>query len=430
MPLLSQILVPNTGVPSFFSGSGITWPDNRNLQTLPSTGATSPSAYVNDGSVGHSFTKYWTNHPSWGAPDNFNVWFDMGFTPIILSEISGVAGRLVFNIAGQAFNDVTLSGVKLTFKKSNNPSLSNDILFASGNPPNTTMSFGVGTGNSGVQGFRCEIAEVNRLLFPSIGVISLSGQFSIRFNEFQNRSGEFNFIDFDLVLSGSNPNNSCNLYTCGIGYSSGNFNLYQRGLDYSSGTLNLYTQSAGFSSGNMNLFLKGGTASSGNNNLNLFTWSTSNSGLFATKPLFLENASDFADPTHSLNLFVKTIDYGITSSSMNLFINNDTSINSGIPLFLQNSYIGNSGSLNLFITTPSGTENSVPLSGTMNMYIARNSEGAAGVMPMYLKVSDQVNGILNLYMSGANTTTSNVNLYTRGLTSIGYSGIKLNMNGY
>jgi hypothetical protein len=102
---------------------------------------------------------------------------------------------------------------------------------------------------------------------------------------------------------------------------------------------------------------------------------------------------------------------------MNLFLENDTGYSNGISLYLANDYISTSGTLSLFVQSPSGTYGAVPYSGNMNMFMARNSEATAVGVNMYLKQLDISSGNFDMSISGANSFSNNINLYSYGISN-------------
>lgn len=449
--LVSQTIVPYTGISSFWSGSGIGAPNGQQLQSQPSTGSNSPSDFVNNGTVSHSFQKFWTNETNLGSSRrSLDAWFDIGFQSVALNSVSGVKGRMAYDM----FGNIDFSGISLVYKKSNNPLLSNDVVFATGNVD--SIRFGSA---SGILPINFNIVEANRSSFPFGGVVSMSGKFYAAINGGTSNSGRWDVADFDLTLSGTYTfgllplylnaigtiNSGINLFTYSSALSSGGFNLYESPFIRSSGNLNLRTISIG--SGNvvstnlyisgysppitnyMNLFLKGQTAKSGNSNTPLFMWSTTNSGIFKTVNLITGYEEGFPDQTHAMNLFTKVVANGTSLNYLDLFIGQDTTTYSGINLYLANNWIGSSGNVNMFVSAPSGTYGAVPISGWMNMYIARQFQGISWNASLFTKVNEQLTNNFVLSISGSTSSNNAVNLYTSGLTNTS-KRLNLFSNGY
>jgi hypothetical protein len=212
---------------------------------------------------------------------------------------------------------------------------------------------------------------------------------------------------------------------------SGNIPLYLAVISESNEDLNLYLSVFNPpASGMMNLFLKGRDSVSGISNIPLFIWSTTNSGLFSTIPLSVYQDVNFPDQTHSMNLYLKTDEYGIASQSLDLFLNQDTTTYSGINLYSCNNWIANSGTLRLFMCAPSGTYGAVPISGSMNMFIARDFEGALYSINLFQKVNEGYSGNFPLFISGSISHNDSVNLYMKTVDRIQNSGLLLYNHGF
>jgi len=247
----------------------------------------------------------------------------------------------------------------------------------------------------------------------------------------------------DLYLAQNTSSGVADLFIQGYDNSSGNIPLYLLGGLHESGTASLYLLASDVSNSgislflannyglaSMNLFLQStlGTLDSGS--MSLFLWSTTNSGLFTTIPLYLEN-SNTLDPRYAMNLVSSGGGYlGNPSSTMNLYLRNDNSVNSGIPLYLSNEWVSSTGIIPLYINTPSGTDGAVPFSGTMNLYLSRQYDGVLYSMPLYIAgpvtstsgismyISGEESGVYGeaiLYISGIDPEFSYVSMYTRGI---------------
>ncbi len=431
--MLSQTLVPNTGLLSKISGSGIGIPWGGNLQNAPTTGTNSPAHFVNNGTVAHSFLDFWTNRPDALGITTHNFCFDIGLDTISIASISGFSGRLAYSTNGTS---AILSGVSLNFKKSNNSTLSNDLVCATG----VLRTFQMGS--SGILSFAFNIVEANRSLFPTNPKASLSG--TLMFEGFAAvNSGFFRFADFDVLVSGDSiSTNNINLYMSGGVYS--NINLYEQGYAFASGNPNLYIPgpvlSSGIrtlyisgptpSSGLMNLFLKGRTASSGNNTIALNLFSTTNSGLFKTLNLLTGYVAGELDRRFSLPLHMSGPDAYNSGDGMNLFLCNDTTSTENLDLYLANNFQAANSGINLLIVTPSGTEGSVPYSGNMSLYIARSANSIDNGMPLFVKTSGVGTSSANLYISGVAANTSGINLYTKGIGSANHEEFNLFSTGF
>jgi hypothetical protein len=233
------------------------------------------------------------------------------------------------------------------------------------------------------------------------------------------------------ISSGNIP-----LYTYGYGTDSGNFPMYISGVYSTSDNINLYIEGLTTpletgtpTSGIFNLYTSGPPRTAASGEIPLFLWSTTNSGAFATTPLLTGYEEGYADPTHTMNLFLKTSEFGTYSTSFDLFLGHDTTTSSGVNLFLGNYWLENSGNVNLYMCAPVGTYGAVPLSGQMNLYIARTYEGMTASQNMYLKVNEGYNDYCYLSISGSVSSSSNINLYTKSYSTIN-SGLLLYNHGF
>lgn len=231
-----------------------------------------------------------------------------------------------------------------------------------------------------------------------------------------------------LFVEGYGTDNSgIPLYT--VGHLTGNSGLplYIYGHDTSSSGIPLYT--AGHLSDNsgiplyingpiptsswMPLFLKAETIPNISNSTTLFTWSTTNSGLFSTIPLYVGGSGSAST---SMPLYLLGQEHDDTSSNMPLFLktignlDGSLTVESGVPLFLGNYWTSVNSGILLYIKTAEGTEGSVPVSSWMPLFIARDTESTANNISMYLKVSDVGSGVMPMIINGAYFINSGIPL--------------------
>ena len=395
-PYVSQTIFPDSGIASFWSGSGLRIPQTDFLQDLTSsTGPNSIAVAVQDGTTMVTDSSFWTNENH--VSKVFNSWFDLTFSPLAINPNIAYA-RMAYNLSAGAGVGVTVSGANLYFKKVNNPSLSSDVLFGSGITSNMVGN------TSGIQKINFVVQSGNHALFPSVnGVLSMSGQL-ISTSSFSANSGVLQFIDLDIALSGSNTFNYFSLFIHGI----------------SSGTAN------------MNLFVKGQTPSSGTSHFDMYTFATSAgvSGQYSALPLVVGFRNGTPDPRFSLPLYLNNSDVNHSVSSLNLFLRNDNSQTGQINLFVQNNFSTFNSGINLYTASPSGTEGAVPYSGQLNLYIGRNTEGLYGGVPMFVKVNESSNYTIPLYIKGANYSTSGINLYQKAIDSGTTNNVNLYTRGF
>lgn len=239
----------------------------------------------------------------------------------------------------------------------------------------------------------------------------------------------------DLYMSGYPSNTWIPLHTI-AGYSQTTLDLYEAGHLYTSGNVNLYALGHTKASGLFNLFIEGiyrettslnlhttaGESRSASGSLDLYTWSTTNSGLFAQIPLSLNVGvvpNENVLPLHMLGGGY----YGIGSGNLNLVAFNDNLAYNSIDLFLQNSAQLSSGTVNLFCKAPSGTYGAIPVSGNMDLVMGREYDGASISLMMTLLGPVVESGILGMYIFGTDLKESGtLNLITTGYTN--FSSVK------
>jgi hypothetical protein len=463
------VYLPLSGQISRWSGAGL-GNDGRTLSNQATTGPNSVSSYVRHGIDSPQDSSYWTNNTVIGGGTETS-WFYSTLEQISITPTGTIEFKIRGNVA--LFNDFTIANSVLWLRKDVNPSIANDIIVASGigsvtffesTPTNKTINM--------------QIVEANRAAFES-GIPfypTISGQ--INWGIFAATSGDYHISEininasgtvaptlstssnFDLYIGGHLPSSGdVHLYTVNIGNSSGNFDLYIQGSVPSSGSVDLYIagpipQSGDFplyiggmssgdsnftlythgamfinsgidlyipsyarDSGVMNLFLKGRIGVPANEQFPLFTYATTNSGLYKSFDLVLYQNSQF-DPRNSMNLVLTGPTAIATTSNMNLFLENTRDeVSSGIPLFVGNYWSENSGNITLFMSAPSGTEGAVPFSGSMNLYMARDFDSIALSVPLFLKSIDYSSGTAPLYIFGANIANSSIPLYVTGKDS-------------
>lgn len=459
-------LLPQSGIISR-TGTVLQGQNGQVLSTAPTTGNNSPSYFIQNGISSPDESTYWSNTLV-GAP-NVRTNFYVGVDKMSLSPSGLILKVRANNISGGT--NYQLKDFEVWLKKEHNPSIVSDIQVASGLSIITVNSTTKTNYSSTLQ-----IIEANRTAFES-GIpnnyLTVSG--IINFVSGPIGSGSYFLYEMELELSGNFPlasNNcdlymfssdssseNCNLYTASIGNSSGNCDLYTLGSlsssgncdlyitapQIASGNCNLYMFSLGNSSGNCDLYTQGSILTSGNfdlfmlslasqsGSMNLVTfgpigtavsgnyvplniWSASNSGLFSTTDLTVWNVSTF-NPVNAMNMVTQgPSSYGQTAS-LNLVLSSDPSSSNQCDLYLCNNYALTSGWIPLYITTPSGTENSVPLSGTLNLIMGRSNESIAEWIPLVLSNGGSENNNIPMYIFGNTEANSGVNLYMAAIDS-------------
>lgn len=190
--------------------------------------------------------------------------------------------------------------------------------------------------------------------------------------------------------------------------------LYIAGHLSSSSGIPLYIQGPILDSGGMPLFIKVQEPWNIGSGLPLNIWASTpgTSGFQSTIPLYIGGSGDVQGV---MPLFIHGPPYGESNAGMPLFLkmgnlNGTISADAGIPLYLQNSNILVSGSIPLYVAVQSGTLGAIPINADMPLFIARDSEGYASQMPLYVKVADSIGSGLAMYIDGVYTTGSGIPL--------------------
>lgn len=253
----------------------------------------------------------------------------------------------------------------------------------------------------------------------------------------------------DLYISGPFPSNSSTtLYAQGYSTINSGVPLYIGGLETYTSGIPLLTTGAYFATSGiplyiagpipqsswMPLFLKADNIPSINGNVPLFTYSTTNSGLFSKIPLYIGGSGD---TNAGMILFLKNEEAYSTSSTMPLFLktignlDGSMTVESGVPLFVGNYYTAVNSGLSLYINnSQQGTSGYIPMSSWMPLYIARDSEGTANRIDLYLKVADVASGIVPLYTFGAYTINSGIPLTISNTHAVNSSTLQLYSHGH
>jgi len=252
----------------------------------------------------------------------------------------------------------------------------------------------------------------------------------------------------DLYISGPYPDNSgLSLYVLGHSIDNSGLPLYVAGHESSNSGIPLYIDGVFTANSGIPLFIKGPIPHDASmplfvkqdpipniaKGMSLFTYSTTNSGLFNTFPLFVAGTGDL---NTSMPLYLKGPDHSDISASMPLFLktignlDGSLTVDSGIPLYLHNAWVSENSGIPLYISVQSGTEGAVPLNASMPLFIARDSEGYASMIPLYLKVADTTNSGLPLYTFGAYLENSGLSLVIPNVTDSETNSINLFTHGF
>lgn len=440
---------PNTSVTTNKwdgKGLGVDGPVLRNISS------SALAEYVKGGAIGHPPESYYiTNEISSGFEYS---WFDITFN--INNVYPIISGTIPFRVRANKDPVTSTSSIdtlSLWAKKSNNPALAGDVWM--GNGPDINISFS----EPGFQVYESEVVieEANRASWQ-LGMPGLYISASGRYVYFSNASSGVEQLNgMEITISGTldatvgTPYNSgVNLYTQGHSPSTSTLNLYtinflpaSSSLELSvlggvqtSGSLDLFTM-AGMSQSVFDLYEAGHITSSGRFDLYIAGHLPSNSGI----DLFVKGHIPW---TSGINLTLVGPTYGTAvsgtdmvmfapsyyaySGSIPMVLYQDTTRASSVDLFIQNAWTANSGTLRMYLAAPSGTYGAVPFSGSIPMFIARNSEAIdAGInmwisgpnetfsgVPMTISGTYMLASGINLSMSGGHSPTSTINLFAHG----------------
>lgn len=234
------------------------------------------------------------------------------------------------------------------------------------------------------------------------------------------------YDSLSMVMPGSFKYNTyMNLYTRGLGpqdegdlENSPTLNLSLMNFLESSGELDLNILGGGYSAG-MNVYLKTHDGLPYNSGIDLTVWGTTNSGLFGTFDIYMNGSNA---PSGVMNLYTAGTPQTFTSNSnMNVFLkgigNLDGSITktADLDFTLYNAWqTAEQSGLDMMVLTRSGTEGAVPVSGNMNLYLAR-TEGISHQFPLVMIGPDSTTDMVDLYLNATPNYRDNVSLYISGV---------------
>lgn len=473
----------NATLPNSWWGTFDTGSTSQELFGAPAIGVSSVAAYVDDDIVTPTDNDYWFT-PNYDLTSGL---FKLTFEAIAISPSS-----IDLVIRHAQTTDMTMKNAYLFYDSANNPTMPTArYYFASGYLTPYTFSSGVGFSNTtlaltktndsncdnyllaGIPELEFELEkissfEINEIdpthhkissvtLFASGtgttaissgivplyigGAISSNSQFDLYMSGIGYTSGVVPLFIIghssltsstpDLFINGHSPSSgTIDLYMSGYpGFNSGIVPLYLLSFLPSSGTTELYTFGVGSGTATMPLYLGAAeTTSSSGSMIPLSIWSTTNSGVFAQVPLTLNVG--VVPNENMLYLSMTGGGYlGRASGIMNLVLSSTTLVSSGLSLVMWNSATASSGYFSLYITTPSGTEGAVPSSGTFPLYMNREFNSIAeiiplsilgpiltsGVLPMYITGGDKMSsGNMDLFITAYGVNTATTRLYTHG----------------
>lgn len=209
-------------------------------------------------------------------------------------------------------------------------------------------------------------------------------------------------------ISGSGAN-SIDLFIKGAYLSDSGTTLYILNKEEASGSIPLYIV-GGLESGTMPLFIQGESFNSSGSS-SLFINSTSQSGGYSFLSLFTDGSPYV---TGTMNLFIKGIQTGSASGSMNLFVGMDSTVNNSLEFFVMNSVSGINNNVTLMCNAPSGTDGAIPYSGEMfPLFIQRVTEGLGSAIPFLMQGPSGINETLPIYINSL--IESGTTLYIDGI---------------
>ncbi len=223
------------------------------------------------------------------------------------------------------------------------------------------------------------------------------------------------FDGLDLYIQGAGSTNSgCTLYIAGD-FSFGSIPLYIGGKDSTNSGIPLTIVGA-TEKASMPLYINSAPPSQMSGNMPLFMWATQNSGISQGMTLFVGENAPSGVKSAGMNLYINGPNSQRVTASMPLFLKRDAYSEQGsVTLYCHNAYTESSGNLTLFLQAPSGTLGAVPISGAMNLFIARDSESVAHNMSLYVAGPNSSTESLPFYINGGTPYFSSIPLYTNGL---------------
>ena len=185
-----------------------------------------------------------------------------------------------------------------------------------------------------------------------------------------------------------------------------------------------------FASGIMMMTLRGNepTPASGDM-VPLFLWSTTESGIFNTLPLVLPDTN--SQISGVLNLYVGGYqDPQTNTSTLNLYLKSEipTTTNT-LDLFVKNNTEQSSGTLSLFLQGVPGSSGYIANSGTMNLFIGRDSESIAHNISMYISGPILSSGTLSLFLKSG-SENSGIPLFLQANAQPSSGVLKLFTHGF
>lgn len=232
----------------------------------------------------------------------------------------------------------------------------------------------------------------------------------------------------DLYIQGHSPEASgCDLYITG-GFRFDSTTLYIGGMDYANDNTTLFIEGSTVR-GSMPMYIYSQPPSEMSGDIPLSIWATEHSGVSKGMSLFIGENAPSGTKTNGMNLYILGPQSERLTASMNMFLRRDAyGENSSVTLYCHNEYTDISGEVTLFMSAPSGTLGAVPVSGQMNLFIARN-EGIEGGLDLSISgpLSNE-NGI-PMFIDGSPADYATIPLSVDGI-GVNRETLKLYINGF
>jgi hypothetical protein len=419
--LYTKTYTPNVNSNNHFTGSGFVNMNGVQLEYLSGEQLTEP---IKNGAVNSWLDSYWTT-------DGENYCDYIDFDPLSIEGKFDIAfnkldiiptGTLNINIKffGAVGTDMYTwgDGIQLWAKRNNNPALSGDILigrllddYLFPSPVNEVITFteSVTINEGGRSSWLPLITSGEGLVINASGSI-------LRFDAMPS-SGTWKFYGMEMMASGTPTdgtgglpyNQTVNLHTIGSTTYSGVLNMITTNIVRDSGILPMSITGNIPYSGNFNLIIENKVAFSGSMEMTTFNANTLTKSLMMTL-----KSHPFGSGLQGTEMTIVGPSQLPYSGIIPMVVYQNTSPNTSMDMFIQNNNITSSGRFNMFIQAPSGTYGSVPWSGILPMYIARDSEGVDAGLNMYIGAPNTQESGFNMFIEGTNLLTSQFDISISG----------------
>lgn len=249
-------------------------------------------------------------------------------------------------------------------------------------------------------------------------------------------------VNIDTWCTPASANNNITLYMSGAPITTSYIDLYINS-SFASGDTTLFINGAGTSTDNITLYLEGGTKDAEmplyiysqppgemDGNIPLYMWATTNSGVANGITLFIGENAPSGVKEAGMGLFTMGPESAALTGSMPLYLRSETpSQAQPLTLYCYNAYTEATGVLTMFMRAPSGTLGAIPYSGTMNLFISRDSESIAGGADLYIEGPRSIDTSIPLSITGGTPYFSSIPLSIDGIGTL-QNLVKFYINGY